>query len=60
MGYRDKLLSGAVLSQLLVPERRGRVCHVEVRHDHDCPLLLGKGDCTCDAEIAVLPPGARP
>ena len=31
----------------------GRVTHVTVQHDADCPLLARRGPCACDP-VAVL------
>jgi hypothetical protein len=33
---------------------------VDVFHDHGCPLLAGRGECTCDAELGEVRPVVEP
>ena len=49
-GYLERLLGGEVPL-----DRRGKVTHVFVRHDDDCPMLAGLGHCNCVPDIDWRP-----
>lgn len=42
------------VSQGRIPSEPGKVSHIEVLHDSDCPMLKGKSDCTCKPEVRML------
>lgn len=50
MSYLDKLLALAEL----VGNMRGAQLEATVRHDAWCPLLSGKGPCSCSPELELI------
>lgn len=49
MNYIDKLLELLSKEQI----KPGTICHVQIRHDDDCPILRGTGPCECEPDIKV-------
>ena len=35
--------------------RPGDAYVVDVAHDDGCPILSGRGDCTCECEVTIRP-----
>lgn len=49
LDYRARVAALAFAARI----RRGTVTQVEVRHASDCPMLHGRGNCTCCPDIAA-------
>ena len=41
---------------LLAADLKPGIHHIEVKHEHDCALLNGKGECNCTPEVKMVRP----